>query len=378
MQSVVPQTATELITCDPERPIVSEDINVIERDLCANGTSHGSLDEMEGSMVLAELDQVAEMVKQDPETRTRTARVSVIIPCYKTAKFVAQTLQSVFAQTYQDFEVVLVNDGSPDTPELEKAIAPWRKRITYLHTENCGLAGARNNGIRAAKGELIALLDSDDIWEPNYLEVQVRKLDEDPSADIVYPRMVYFGDGPSAGIRSSVCHGEVTFSRLVELKIGVVVSVLARRSALEGVGLFDDSLRSCEDFDMWLRCLKNGSRIIYHNKVLLRYRVRPDSLSADPVWMHGHAARVLRKMQASMAITQEERKAVESSIQREDGFQMFFEGKRAFLNGDYPLAIDLIQRSNQLLKSFRISTILFALRTMPRLCQLAYTWKTPE
>src|SRR5215472_1922307 len=267
MQSVVPQTATELITCDPERPIVSEDINVIERDLCANGTSHGSLDEMEGSMVLAELDQVAEMVKQDPETRTRTARVSVIIPCYKTAKFVAQTLQSVFAQTYQDFEVVLVNDGSPDTPELEKAIAPWRKRITYLHTENCGLAGARNNGIRAAKGELIALLDSDDIWEPNYLEVQVRKLDEDPSADIVYPNAMIFDEGPGL-YEFPRSYGEVTFNSLVQERCVVMVSVLARRSALERAGLFDSNLRSCEDFDMWLRCLKSGSRIIYHNQVL--------------------------------------------------------------------------------------------------------------
>ena len=116
------------------------------------------------------------------------ARVSVIIPCYNTAGYVVETLESVFSQTYKDYEVVVVNDGSPDTPSLELALAPWRDKITYIKTENHGLAGARNNGIRASSGELVALLDSDDVWEPNYLEVQVSKLDENPSADIVYPR----------------------------------------------------------------------------------------------------------------------------------------------------------------------------------------------
>jgi glycosyltransferase involved in cell wall biosynthesis len=329
---------------------------------------------MKGSIVLAELDQATPVVKNESKAGTCSPRVSVIVPCYKTARFVAETLQSVFAQTYRNFEVVLINDGSPDTPELEKAISPWRDNITYLHTENCGLAGARNNGIRASKGELIALLDSDDTWEPNYLEVQVQKLDADPTADIVYPRVLNFVDGVSGGLRSKPCQGDVTFVRLAQRQITVVVSVLARRSALERVGLFDDSLRSCEDFDMWLRCVKNGSRIIYHDKVLLRYRVRPDSLSADPAWMHGNAARVLKKMLASVTLTNEERKAIQSAVEQEEGFSLFFEGKRAFLNGDFSSAIDLIEQSNVLLKHVRISAILIALRTAPRLCLKVYTW----
>lgn len=353
-----------------------EGTDLDERGFCSSAAECTSAVAMKRSWGLAELSQVVPMVKEG--SMTRTPRVSVIIPCYKTAHFVPETLESVFAQTYRDFEVVVVNDGSPDTPELEEAIAPWRDRITYVQTQNCGLAGARNNGIRASKGELVALLDSDDTWEPNYLEVQVEKLDEDPSADIVYPRFASFGDGGHLGQRSEFCRGEVTFSRLVDLKIAVVVSVLARRSALERAGLFDDSLRSCEDFDMWLRCLKNGSRIIYHNQVLLRYRVRPDSLSANPVWMHSHAAAVLRKMQNSVSLTDQERKVVESSIRREDGFKLFFEGKNAFLAEDYPGAINLIQQSNRLLKSVRVGAILLALRTMPRICQLAYFWKTPQ
>lgn len=305
---------------------------------------------------------------------SRPPRVSVVIPCYNTSDFVAETLKSVYSQTYKDFEVVVVNDGSPDTPQLERAIAPWRTRITYVHTENCGLAGARNNGIRASQGELIALLDSDDIWEPNYLAVQVRKLDEDPSADIVYPNASIFGDG----LRTTEyprSKGEVTYESLVNETCVVMVSVLARRTALERAGLFDDRLRSCEDFDMWLRCVKSGSRIIYHREPLVRYRRRPGSLSADEVWMCSSATRVLVKMRDAVPMTDEERRVLESAVLRFEGKRLFFEGKRAFTDGDIPLAIDRLEKSNRYLHTLRVWLILLLIRTMPSFARTAYFWR---
>jgi glycosyltransferase involved in cell wall biosynthesis len=302
-------------------------------------------------------------------------RVSVIIPCYNTAEFVAETLESVFCQTYSDYEVIVVNDGSPDTPELEKAIAPWRGRITYIHTENCGLAGARNNGIRASGGELIALLDSDDIWEPHYLELQVRKLDEDPSADIVYPNALIFGEGiPTSEYPQS--RGEVTFSSLVAETCVVMVSVLARRTALEVAGLFDDNLRSCEDFDMWLRCIKSGSRIIYHREVLVRYRRRPGSLSFDEDWMCSNVARVLIKLRDAVPMTEEECRVVKSAIRHFEGKKLFFEGKRAFTSGNISLAVDRLEESNEYLHSPRIWMILQLVRTMPSIARVAYAWRS--
>jgi len=302
-------------------------------------------------------------------------RVSIIIPCYKTSGLVAETLRSVFAQTYKDFEVVIVNDGAPDTQELEQAIAPWRDQITYVHTENCGLAGARNNGIRAARGELIALLDSDDIWEPSYLEVQVRQLDQQPDADIVYPNAMIFDEGPGLYEfpRSS---GEVTFNSLVQERCVVMVSVLARRSALERAGLFDSNLRSCEDFDMWLRCLKSGSRIIYHNQVLVRYRRRSGSLSADEVWMCSNAIHVLNKMRTAVSMTEEERKVLEDALLRFEGKRLFFEGKRAFNDSDVPKAIERLRKSNTYLHSFRVSLILLLIRALPRFACTVYLWRS--
>jgi glycosyltransferase involved in cell wall biosynthesis len=302
-------------------------------------------------------------------------RVSIIVPCYNTSGFVAETLKSVFAQTYRDFEVVIVNDGSPDTPKLEQAIAPWRDRLVYVQTENCGLAGARNNGIRAASGEFVALLDSDDIWEPNYLEVQVRKLEENPGADIVYPQATIFGEGNGTH-QFQRSHGDVTFTSLVQLTCVVMVSVLARRSALESAGLFDSNLRSCEDFDMWLRCVKNGSRIIYHDQPLVRYRRRPGSLSADEVWMWTNATRVLVKMRDAVSLTENERRELEKAILFYEGRRLFFEGKRAFSAGDVPLAIDRLEKSNTYLHSPRVWMILHLVRKFPSLARTAYLWRT--
>jgi len=94
-------------------------------------------------------------------------RVSVIVPAYNTAPFIAETLDSVFAQSMADFEVIVVNDGSPDTPALEQALLPYRARIRYIVQSNGGLSAARNTAIRASGSELVAFLDSDDVWEPD-------------------------------------------------------------------------------------------------------------------------------------------------------------------------------------------------------------------
>src|ERR1017187_9565262 len=122
-----------------------------------------------------------------PATDTNPApKVSVIIPSYKTADLIAACLDSVFAQTYSDFEAIVVNDGSPDTVELEKVLQPYLGRIVYIKQENKRAAGARNNAIRQARGEFVAFLDSDDTWFPNHLAAQMQLVADDPSLDLVY------------------------------------------------------------------------------------------------------------------------------------------------------------------------------------------------
>jgi len=186
-----------------------------------------------------------------------TERVSVIIPAYNVAPYIAETLSSVFAQTTSAFEVIVVNDGSPDTEELEEALQPFRDRILYVKLENCGLAGARNTAIRAAKGDLIALLDGDDLWMPQYIETQTRFLRCHPDYDLVYCNAELFGESIyAARYYMDVCpsFGEATAAATISRNCNVFVSVTARAEALGAIE-FDESLRSCEDFDCLLRLL---------------------------------------------------------------------------------------------------------------------------
>ena len=131
------------------------------------------------------------------QTRS-TPSVSVVIPTYNVAPYIAETLNSVFAQTFSDFEVIVVDDGSPDGEELERALGPYLERVRYMRQENRGAGAARNHGVREARGEFIAFLDSDDLWMPEYLEEQVRFLREG-NYDLAYADALLFGDSPIAG-----------------------------------------------------------------------------------------------------------------------------------------------------------------------------------
>src|SRR5688572_7039612 len=111
--------------------------------------------------------------------------VSVIVPAYNSSAYIAETLDSVFAQTFDSFEVIVINDGSPDTERLERELKPYSGKLRYIKQENRGAAAARNAGVRAARGELVAFLDADDTYLPNFLEKQVELL-ESNNADLVY------------------------------------------------------------------------------------------------------------------------------------------------------------------------------------------------
>ena len=309
------------------------------------------------------------------EIRNTTPTVSVIIPAYAAAKFVGKALDSVFAQTFKNYEVLVINDGSPDTPELERVLEPYARRIVYLTQENRGLSGARNTGIRAARGEFVALLDADDLWEPNYLERQLAEIQSRHELDVVYSDALIFGDSIDAGRRfMDLCpsHGPVTLESLITQKCNVMVSVLARRESLIKAGLFDEKLRSVEDFDLWLRLLKSGGQIGYHRSVLVRYRRHPASLSADPVWMCQHVLKVLNKAAATLEFTPAETATLESQRLKFSALLLLHEGKQAFFRGNNDLAISKLKEANQTYKSLKITCTVWLLRMAPRMLLLAY------
>jgi glycosyltransferase involved in cell wall biosynthesis len=307
---------------------------------------------------------------------TNTPAVSIVVPAYNVSRYIKETLDSVFAQTFTDYEIIVVNDGAPDTEELERALEPYRERIVYLKQENRGLSGARNTGIRAARAPLISLLDGDDTWEPEFLSVMLDELRRDPSVDMLYCDGVYFGDTWEAGRAFSEFNpstGEVTFERLLAQECNVLAStVIARRELLLRAGLFDERLRSSEDFDMWLRVLKAGGRVAYLRRPLIRYRRHGASLSADPVWMCKHILSVLEKAERTLALTGAEAAVLRRQRRRYEGELHFNEGKRAFFAGDAEKAVASLSKANALLPSRKLTVALRLLRLAPGVMLRAY------
>jgi glycosyltransferase involved in cell wall biosynthesis len=191
---------------------------------------------------------------------TTTPRVSVVIPTYNYGHLLEQSLESVFAQTYKDYEVILVDDGSTDdTPGIA---ARYEGRIRYFRKENGGPSSARNEGIRQARGPLIAFLDSDDLWLPHKLAVQTAFADAHPEYGLVYCDLQHVEH--DRVIHHSYLHGRgytCTGSgwKYVDLlREGFVFTptVLVRKECFSAAGMHDEGLRTCQDLDMWLRIAK--------------------------------------------------------------------------------------------------------------------------
>ena len=301
--------------------------------------------------------------------------VTIIVPSYNTAGFIAEALDSVLAQTFENYECVVVNDGSPDTEELERVLVPYRERIVYVRQENRGLSGARNTALRVSRAPLVALLDSDDLWEPSYLSVQVAALEGDPTLDVIYSNGVIFGDGPGSGrelMEEFPSPGEVTFESVVTGECTVLICAVIRREAVTRAGLFDESLRAAEDFDLWLRILKQGGRIGYHRRPLARYRRVRGSLSSSTTRMCRHALAVFDKAARTMTLTRREREALERTRARFRAMLRLEEGKEALSRNDTRAAIDGLREANEFYQSGKLRLALLLLRLAPWLVQLVY------
>jgi glycosyltransferase involved in cell wall biosynthesis len=301
--------------------------------------------------------------------------VSVIIPAYNAAPYIKETLDSVFAQTYPHREVIVVNDGSPDAPELESILAPYLDGVTYIRQENRGLAGARNTGLRAAKGRFVALLDADDIWLPNYLDSQIRFLNDHPEFDLAYCNALFFGDSVLAGKEfMEICpsEGKATASAIISRRCHVFVSVTARTETLREVA-FDESLRSCEDFDCWLRFTAAGHKIGYHRQVLVRYRKHKASLSSNPRTMAEFNIRVLTNSLSLWPDDSEEVRLLRKAGAEKTAELETILGKQSLEKRNFAAARHHFQISNSYYRSPKLWAIIALLRFVPSLVRATYT-----
>lgn len=296
-------------------------------------------------------------------------QVSVVIPAYNAAAFIAGAVESVLAQTFTDFEVIVVNDGSPDTNELERALAPFLEQIVYLKQENRGPSGARNAAIEAARGQYVALLDSDDVWLPDYLAQQMRLLKADPQLDLIYGDAWLFGDSTLAGktfMEGAPSRGPVTFESLLRYESSIITScVVARRQALIDAGLFDEAFIRCEDFDLWLRLAHRGSRISYHKQALARHRAHGESLAADAIRMVEAQIKVLEKAITLLPLTTAQQELIDKQLVNCAAQIALEQGKRHFMAGEYEQAAHALRQANNFYGSRKLRLVLWALRAAP-------------
>jgi glycosyltransferase involved in cell wall biosynthesis len=210
--------------------------------------------------------------------------VAVIVPAFGVARFLGETLRSIQAQSFGDWEAIVVDDG--DT-EAAAVFAPFAAdpRMRLLQTDNGGVSVARNRGLAASEARVIAFLDGDDIYEPAYLSQMLQALQADPALGFVACDARLFGPRrPRRKLYSDACPiaGPLTLERVLTRQANIFTAVMARREALESAGGFDPRLRAAEDLDLWIRLLALGWRAATVTVPLVRYRRRAGSLSASP------------------------------------------------------------------------------------------------
>jgi len=232
----------------------------------------------------------------------KVPKVSVIIPTYNRAQLVGRAIRSVLNQTYQDFETIVVDDGSTDnTEEVVKSFND--SRIRYIrHEENRGGSAARNTGIRAARGEYVAFLDSDDEWLLEKLEEQIALFRKNPECGAVYTKRLIFDNGKIKIVPQDQQEGWILKPLLRSNVVGTTSSVVVKRQCFDKVGLFDERLLSSQDWDMWIRIAKHFTfRAI--PKPLIKYHARHGpqiSTNLDAV-LQGRVA-IINKYQSDFCV----------------------------------------------------------------------------
>ena len=301
---------------------------------------------------------------------SNTPKITVIIPAYNTARLIGAALDSVLQQSFQDLEILVINDGSPDTPELEQVLAPYLPKIVYIKQENKRAAGARNTAIRQAKGEFLAFLDSDDTWLPNHLSSQMQLFADDPTLGLVYSNCFAYSDPARTQTFMDRCpsQGRATFAALIVERCQIPIStVVVRKSALEKAGLFDEALARCDDYDMWIRTAFHGAKIGYSSQVQARLNEgRPGSLGASEARMAEAYWRILEKAKQTLSLTDADRKVVEARAAEIRACYLVAEGKLSLRAGQFGEAAKMFAEANAVLESPKVRVVLLGLRIAPR------------
>jgi len=260
------------------------------------------------------------------------------MPAYNVEPFISKAIDSVRAQTFSDFELLVVDDGSTDgTAAIVEQHAAEDPRIRLLRQTNRGLSTARNLALEHARGKYIAILDSDDAWVPSFLEAQAAILEERPDVDIVTTNAWLLGgalDGRPAGPVSDP-RPDPDLHQLLEDETSVFIMSVFRRRVYDAIGGFDEAFRSNEDYDFWIRAAVAGFRFARNPTPAGYYRRRDDSLSANELRMLNGILRVYEKTRPAIADRPEELAVLDAQVERFETERLAAETRLALETGDH-------------------------------------------
>jgi Glycosyl transferase family 2 len=300
--------------------------------------------------------------------------VSVVIPAYNTARYIPATLNSVLSQTFRDFEILVINDGSPDTPQLERALQPFGARIRYIKQTNRGPSSARNTGIREARGKYIAFLDGDDLWFPEHLANQVSALQNDPLLGLTYANGIHIENETPVAVAfdRTPQHEPVTFEALLreDSTVNTSSTVALRRHLLEA-GLFDEGLRRCEDFDLWLRMAHQGVKMNFSRRLQIYHRLA-NGLAGNPILMKRARAQVYGKAGTLPDLTESQHATIRrkmSEIEQEIELEKL---RELLLSSRFAEALQTAKQAARAPSNWKVLAVVIGLRFFPSLVQKLY------
>jgi glycosyltransferase involved in cell wall biosynthesis len=243
------------------------------------------------------------------------AAVSVIIPTFNRAHKIARALASVLYQTFSNYEILVVDDGSEDaTPEVLK---PFRSHVKCItHSKNLGVSAARNSGIRASQSPLIAFLDSDDYWLPDKLAAQVSFFSEHPEAVACQTEELWVRRGVRVNpMKKHFKPSGDIFAPSLKLCVVSPSAVVAKRSLLEEVGVFDEDFPVCEDYDLWLRITWKYPIWLIPEPLVIKEGGASDQLSRSMEGMDRYRIRAIARLIGSGCLSERQLAAALKELQ---------------------------------------------------------------
>ena len=300
--------------------------------------------------------------------------VSVVIPAYKCADYIDATLKSVLAQSFTGYEIIVVNDGSPDTEALEQRLAPYFSSIRYIKQENAGPSSARNRGMQEAHGKYVAFLDSDDLWLPNHLANQVKKVQEDPSVVLVYADSLLLRDDTPFATAFERCQQQppVNFESIIleRCVVGTTTTMVLRQAAIDSGG-FEVGRHRSEDFDLWARMAHRGGTMTYSTEVQACHRVA-NGLSCDNTAMKRAQMDVYEKFVKSLPLTPEQSIMLRAKMDQTKTRIQIAIAKDSLLREQFPEALAAVREANSTLRSPKLSVATAGLKLFPRFFGRSY------